>query len=226
MRRSSRLATIPAMALLFVGTVNASAQDDQEENNRLLSPDLCQVEPRAEEELISAFGLDAAPEAEGPVFERPGIPIPLGAPAPGEVIQGITETTREFFACNNAGDVPRIAALLSESGMFRFYGYGPRDEVADQRLREWASGATMPREENAYIRLLAVTDVSILPDGRVAAFVINNEPLLPPRGPETLLFIYSQNEAGTWQVDDYYDFTIVNPAGDGTPAAEGTPATE
>jgi hypothetical protein len=99
-------------------------------------------------------------------------------------------------------------------------------------MREWASGTTVPRDENAYIRLLAVTDVSILPDGRVAAFVINNEPLLPPRGPETLLFVYSQSEDGAWLIDDYYDFTIVNPAAagtptaDGTPTAEGTPATE
>ncbi len=221
MRRSSILSAIPAVALLLVGTVTAAAQEDEEETSRRLSPELCQVEPRAEEEIIAAFGLDAASVDEAPVFERVGISIPLGTLAPGEIIQGVTETTREFFACNNAGDVPRITALLSDAGMFRFYGFGPRREAADQQLRVWAGGATTPREENAYIRLLAVTDVSILPDGRVAAFVINNEPLLPPRGPETLLFVFVQGDDGGWLVDDYYDFTIIDPgAADATPVSE------
>ena len=221
MRRSSFLAAIPALALAVAGTVTAAAQDDQAEANRVLSPDLCQVEPRSEEELIAAFGLDAASAEEAPVILRAEIAIPLGQPAPGEVIQGVTDTIREFFACNNAGDVPRTTALLSESGMMRFYGFGPREEAVDQQFRAWAAGETTPREENAYIRLIAVTDVSLLPDGRAAAFVITNEPLLPPRGPEALLFVFSQGEDGRWLIDDYHDFTIIAPDGDtATPAAE------
>lgn len=221
MRRTSFLATIPALALAVAGAVNAAAQDDQAEANRVLSPDLCQVEPRSEEELIAAFGLDAASADEAPVILRAEISIPLGQPAPGEVIQGITETVREFFACNNAGDVPRTTAFLSESGIMRFYGFGPREEAADAQFRAWAAGEATPREENEYIRLIAVTDVSVLPDGRVAAFVITNEPLLPPRGPETLLFVFSQGEDGRWLIDDYHDFTIIAPDdGNGTPPAQ------
>jgi hypothetical protein len=226
MRRTSFLAVIPAMALVVAGTVSVAAQDDQEEANRVLSPELCQVEPRAEADLIALFGLEAASADEAPVIQRAEIAIPLGQPASGEVIQGITEAIRMFFACNNAGDVPRTTALLSESGILRFYGFGPRDEALDQQFRAWAAGETTPREENEYIRLVAVTDVSVLADGRVAAFVINNEPLLPPRGPETLLFVFSQAEDGSWLIDDYYDFTIIAPdsAAEGTP--EGTPATQ
>jgi hypothetical protein len=66
---------------------------------------------------------------------------------------------------------------------------------------------------------MTVTDASTLPDGRVAAFVIINEPLLPPAGPETLLFIFADQD-GQWLVDDWIDFSIV-PANFG---AEGTPA--
>lgn len=222
MRRTSFVAAIPALALAVAGTVSAAAQDDQPEANRVLSPDLCQVAPRSEEELVAAFGLDAASADEAPVILRAAISIPLGQPAPGEVIQGITETMREFFACNNAGDVPRTTAFLSESGIMRFYGFGPREEAVDARFRAWAAGEATPREENEYIRLLAVTDVSVLPDGRVAAFVITNEPLLPPRGPETLLFVFSQGEDGRWLIDDYHDFTIIAPDG----GDNGTPATE
>lgn len=220
MRRNSFLAAIPALALAVAGTVSVAAQDDQAETDRVLSPDLCQVEPRSEEELIAAFGLDAASAEEAPVILRAEISIPLGQPAPGEVIQGVTDTIREFFACNNAGNVARTTTLLSESGTMRFYGFGPREGAADEQFRAWAAGEATPREEDAYIRLLAVTDVSLLPDGRVAAFVITNEPLLPPRGPETLLFVFSQGEDDRWVIDDYHDFTIISPDADnGTPAA-------
>ncbi len=56
-------------------------------------------------------------------------------------------------------------------------------------------------------RLLAVTDVSLRPDGRVAAFAVINDPL-PPPGPETLLLVFAHEE-GRWLPDDWVDFSIV-----------------
>ena len=132
------------------------------------------------------------------------------------IIAGVTETTEHFFACTNAGDVPRLTALLTDAGIYRFYGFGPREESTDAQLRAWADGETTPREDGDYARLIAVTDVSMLPDGRAAAFVVINEPLLPPRGPETLLFVYALSDDGTWLIEDYYDFTIVAPEDEGT----------
>lgn len=225
MRRSSMLFAIPAAALLLAGSVSAFAQDDNPENNRTLSPDLCQVEPRSADELIALFGLDAASVDEAPVVEPAPIAIPLGQPAGPEVANAITQTVEQFFACTNAGDTARVTAMLSDIGVFRFYGFGPREPEVDETLRNQAAGATTPREDGTYIRLIAVTDVSILPDGRVAAFIVNNEPLLPPRGPETLLMVFSEGENG-WVIDDYYDFTIIAPEPEGTPEADGTPASE
>jgi hypothetical protein len=211
MRRFSILSAIPAVALIFAGSLGASAQDEEGERTNQLTPDLCVVEPRAAEDLIAAFGLEAASVDEGPALVAPEINVPLGDPAAADIITGVTATTEEFFACTNAGDTARLTALLTDYGVFRFYGFGPRDEAVDAQLRAWAGGEAAAREEGDFIRLIAVTDVSVLPDGRVAAFVVNNEPLLPPRGPETLLFIYSQGEDGTWLIDDYFDFTIVAP---------------
>lgn len=229
MRRSSMLFAIPAAALLLAGTVSAFAQEGEDEPNRALTPDLCQVEPRSADELIALFGLDAESVDEAPVIEPAPIAIPLGESASPEIVEAVTATVEQFFACNNAGDTPRITALLSDIGVFRFYGFGPREAEVDEVLRNRAAGTPEPREEGDLIRLLAVTDVSVLPDGRVAAFVVNNEPLLPPRGPETLLFIFSEGENG-WVIDDYYDFTIIAPEAEGTPEAspeaESTPATE
>lgn len=220
MRRHSFWFAIPAAAVLLMGTVDVRAQDDA--NDRDLTPDLCVIEPRAADNLIATLGLDAASADEAPVVERATVAVPLGEPVSAEVEAGVTDATRGLFACFNAGDVPRAASHLTDFGVTRFFGFGPREGEADQILRDRAAGTPEPRTEDAYIRLIAVTDVAMLPDGRVAAFVVNNEPLLPPRGAETLLFIYSQAEDGSWLVDDYYDFTIVAPAAAGTPEA-GTP---
>jgi hypothetical protein len=216
MRRFSLLSAIPAVALIFAGSIGASAQDTEDERTNQLSPDLCVVEPRAAEDLIAAFGLEAASVDEAPAFEPAEIVVPLGDPAAGDIIAGVTATTEEFFACTNAGDVPRLTALLTDAGVYRFYGFGPREEDTEAQLRAWAEGETNPREEDSFVRLIAVTDVSVMADGRVAAFVVNNEPLLPPRGPETLLFVYSLADDGTWLIDDYYDFTIIAPEDEGT----------
>ena len=216
MRRQSILFAIPAAAVLLGSAVSAGAQEDP--NNRTLTPDLCVAEPRAAEDLIATLGLDAASADEAPSSEPAEVSVPLGTQAGREVVEGVEAATRGLFACFNAGDVPRAAGYLTDFGVTRFFGFGPREGEADQILRDRATGVTEPRTEDDYIRLIAVTDVALLPDGRAAAFVVNNEPLLPPRGAETLLFIYSQAEDGTWLIDDYYDFTIVPPV-TGTPTS-------
>jgi hypothetical protein len=57
-------------------------------------------------------------------------------------------------------------------------------------------------------RLIAVTDESRLPDGRIAAFVIVNDPLTPPAGPEALLFVFAPHD-DAWLLDDLVRFLIV-----------------
>jgi hypothetical protein len=49
----------------------------------------------------------------------------------------------------------------------------------------------------------------MLPDGRAAAFVVMSEPLPPPGGAETMLYVFA-NEDGAWLLDDLIDFTIVS----------------
>ena len=64
-----------------------------------------------------------------------------------------------------------------------------------------------------------MTDVSVLRDDRVGAFVIIDEPLLASDGLETLLFIFA-NQNGNWLLDALADFTIVPMVA----GAEATPA--
>jgi hypothetical protein len=77
------------------------------------------------------------------------------------------------------------------------------------------AGTPVPRREEEHVRLVAVTDVSRLDDGRVAALALINEPVLPPYGQETLLLIFVWAEDRLF-IDDIIQFSVVPLVG-GTP---------
>jgi hypothetical protein len=99
---------------------------------------------------------------------------------------------------------------MTENGVRRAYWGLTIDAENRELARTRITAQPEPRAEDALVRLITVTDVSVLPDGRIAAFVVLNEPLLPPSGPETLLFVFA-NQDGQWLVDDWIDFSIVPP---------------
>jgi hypothetical protein len=210
MRRWQVLAIAPLAALLVTGPVLAqegTPEADGAENPRLVAPSECVAEPRSYEDI--AFILDL--EGEGaPAPALTQITPPLGEIAAVETSISIKEAARQVLACFNAGDIPRAAGLMTENGVRRAY-WGLTIDAENRALARTRIAATpAPRAEDALVRLITVTDVSELPDGRIAAFVVLNEPLLPPSGPETLLFVFA-NQDGRWLVDDWIDFSIVPP---------------
>lgn len=218
MHRWQALALAPIAALLLAGP--AMAQDDATptpgDNPRQISASECVVEPRSFDDLVAILDLNGA-----------GIPQPAATtitPPLGEIVDSATdlaikETAREVLACFNAGDIPRAAGLMTDNGVKRAYWGLTIDDENRQLAQTRLQAAAEPRIPEVYVRLITITDASLLPDGRVAAFVVINEPLLPPNGPETLLFIFA-NQDGKWLVDDYIDFSIVPP----NYGAESTPA--
>ena len=212
------LAIVLVAALLVTGS--ALAQDDAAEettgSTRLVAPEDCVTEPKPFEELATILALDGEGVAAPEVTQ---ITPPLGEIADAETTTAITEAAREIIACFNAGDVPRASALMTEGGVQRVYWGLSADEENRALARERLPAPPEPRASEFLVRLIAVTDPSMLADGRVAAFVLVNEPLLPPTGPETLLFIFA-NQDGQWLLDDLIDFSVapVVPAEAGTPA--------
>ena len=219
MRVWRALAIVPVAAMLVAGSAlaqDATPSPDENENPRLVDPSDCKSNPLPVDQLSTILGLDA----QGvPQPEYTTITPPLGTVVDNETAISIKDAAREVLACFNAGDIPRAAALMTDNGIKRSYWGLTINDQARQNAKNVLAQAPTPRNEDQAIRLIAVTDASTLPDGRVAAFLVINEPLLPPPGPETLLFIFA-NQDGTWKVDDFIDFSIVPPSG--TPAA--TPA--
>jgi hypothetical protein len=202
-----------ALALALTLTIGATgsvlAQDDAESQTsatRRIAPEACVSEPRPYEEIASILALDG----DGlPAPARTQISPPLGELADAATTTAIGDTAREVIACFNAGDIPRGAALMTDNGIQRvFWGL-----TIDQENRDLAQvripGPPERRADEFLIRVTAVTDVTMLPDGRAAAFVVMSEPLLPPGGAETMIFVFA-NEDGTWLLDDLIDFTIVS----------------
>lgn len=217
MRRWRALAIAPLATMLVTGTVLAqdgTPEADIEENPRMVAPAECVTEPRAADEIFTMLQIDG----EGvPAPDITQIQPPLGEVADSETTIAVKEVAREILACFNAGDIPRAAALMTENGVQRSYWGLTIDQENRELARERIAAAPEPRADEFLIRLIAVTDVSVLPDGRVSAFAVINEPLLPPGGPETLLFIFADQD-GRWLLDDFIDFSIVPPATEATPA--------
>jgi hypothetical protein len=213
------LAIVPIAAMLLSGPVMAqesTPESGESESPRLVAPEECanQVsEPRPYEEVATILNLDGEGVSEPAMTQ---ISAPLGEVAPSETAIGIEEVARTILACFNAGDILRAAALMTDDGVTRAYWGLTIDQENRELAIERLQASPEPRAEEFLTRLMTVTDVSTLPDGRVVAFVVFNEPLLPPGGPETLLFVF-ENEDGQWLVDDWIDFSIV-PANFGTEA--------
>ena len=218
MRGWQALAIVPLATMLVAGPAFAQEGTPDAggaEPPRLVDPSECKSEPRPFEEIAAVLNLDGDGIPEPPKTIQ--INAPLGEIVDSDTELAISEAAREFLACFNAGDVPRSAALMTENGIKRTFWGLTIDEENRGLARERIAAEPAPRIKDALARLIAVTDASTLPDGRIAAFVVINEPLLPPTGPETLLFIFA-NQDGQWLLDDYVDFSIVPPGfGEGTP---------
>lgn len=205
MRHRSVLAVVPVAALLLATPV--VAQDGTPTGEAGRAAGTCTVEPRPVDELMAAVGLDDSAVVATPEAVARGILAPLGTRADLETRLGIAATVQELYACLNANDVPRAAALMTDAGMVRFLGQPPGDEAGAAALRETLEAPPEPRAENEQARVVAITDQSILEDGRAVAFVVVNEPILPPGGAETLAFFFAEQD-GRWLLDDYIDFSL------------------
>ncbi len=197
------LAIVPLATLVLAGPAAAYQDDNDGTNPRVVSPEECVAEPRAADQIAVLLGL----AGEGIVPPAlPTITAPLGQNLDSEQAVPVQEAAREILACFNAGDIARAAALMTDNGVIRTYW----QLTETPELRSTAQeriGTVTPRPEPAQIRLVTVTDISLLPDGRAIAFVVINDPAAPQPGPETLLF-YFKDQDGTWLLDDWVDFSI------------------
>ena len=123
MRRLSILISVLALAALNVAFVPASvaaqATPDAGKERAVPAED-CQVEPRSSDELFALIGLAEGAEAATPAARTP-VPAPPWIAADKETAAAAEATAHEWVACINADDNLRLAALMTDAALTRFF---------------------------------------------------------------------------------------------------------
>ena len=178
----------------------------------VVDPALCTVDPRDPEALLDLwFPAGATPGAAVGTQEQPAeVTIPLGEPlGPDEtVVTGITLTVQEVLACFSAGDFPRALALFTDDLVMSF-GPGPGETRED--VAGFLDATPAPEPGAAPAELLAITNVMLLEDGRVGAFVVDRQVLGETAVTGTVFVIFEQG-GDRWLVDEVIEFPL--PAGE------------
>jgi ketosteroid isomerase-like protein len=210
----------PFLAILVLATVGTATGSAQEATPAALpavpDPSECRVEPRSLAEIVQTAATPTGGPGPGsgtatPVTVREldgdDFVAPEGEPADAETAAAVTATLREFFACFNAGDLPRLFGLYSDDFIRRDFAGASEEELAF--LAEAPAAAPMDQR----VTLVAVRDVQVLDDGRVGAFVDLIDPTSNQPAGETDFF-YLMEEDDRYKIDG---FAVVSAAG--TPAA-------
>ncbi len=109
---------------------------------------------------------------------------------------GVTATVHEVFSCFAAGDAPRAYALFTDD-LARQFGPEPGQTREDAIAFVEATPVQAPEEEQG--RILAITDVMLLDNGRVGAFVVDEA--------GTAYVIFEQT-GDRWLVDEVIEFSF------------------
>jgi META domain len=161
---------------------------------RAVVPAECQVQPYPLAELAGLRDLPGEVSASTP--SAIVIAVPLGPEAPERTVTAVNETVLGYLACRNAGDLPRAAVYLTDAGTRRILG---------RAVALAATPVVLPPQTRT--RLIALTDVTILPDGRVAAIALINDPRSLPRGRQTVLLFFVWEDESLL-IDDLIGFTV------------------
>jgi mono/diheme cytochrome c family protein len=160
----------------------------------------CLIAPRTLDGIAAMAGTPpaAAPPTPAAVTDQP-VPDPVRA--------AITDTARELVACSNAGDSMRRLALYSDNRLRQSYPDGPTPAL--ERMAQ----APLPVPEFERVALLGLDDVQMMADGRVAARVTIDNPLLHTHGlatpgvnpqEDSAMIVFAQ-QGDRWLIDGFLD---------------------
>ena len=142
--------------------------------------------------------------------------MPAGEPADEATVAAVTATLHEALACLNANDSLRFLALFTDEMIHVFVALDPLPPEAVPMLA--ASPVASPPEQR--LGYLAVHDVVVLPDGRVASLGDTYDPTQEPFGMGTDFAIFAK-VGDQWLIDTLIENVVIVEAipVSGTPVA-------
>jgi hypothetical protein len=161
------------------------------------APDECQIEPWQGPLFPESSGR-IPPATPAPLQTAPAPPFtpPEGEPADAETIAAVSATAREAIACRNANDLPRAYALFTQEMVTALFG-GPA--TIDPEIMAALVEEQRPVPRRQRLAITDVTEVTLLPDGRVGAIIATSAPRREFRD----YLIFEQDPAtGQWLIDE------------------------
>ena len=137
-------------------------------------PSECTIEPRNMDHLLDLWfsgELDSSMVYASARCEIYAEFLPVGLPADNATTEAVIQVVEAYFSCRAANDFPRALAYFTDD-MVRAFGPDPfrsREEVL-----AWIEANPVPEPAAEPGRILAITNVMSLSDGRIGAFVIND----------------------------------------------------
>jgi hypothetical protein len=212
------LAALLGTALTGRGAHRALAQDATPSTALdVPGPEECRVAPRDAAALVSILATPTAATPEAPTVSS-ATDLPQGEPVDEATLAAISETTRQFVACINAGDTFRSLAVVTD-GFLRqqLGGLTPTEEqlaALEEQLTVAAAASPIALEAASQGGLVEIGDVRRLADGRVGAVVVVGA-AGAGTPPDTAFFVFLEADE-RWLVDEIVPLTA-SPVGTPVP---------
>jgi hypothetical protein len=164
------------------------------------------VAPRSLAELQTLL---ATPASATPVPASPTpVALPTGTPVDAATAEAVTAAIRQLIACLNAGDYWRLLATYSDRYV-QIFLQAYVDPTTGLTQETYDSYATPhPLDPTRYTGLLEIGPIVLLPDGRIAAAAVADDPGdgQPPR--QSIFYLVKNGDR--WQIDDFAYMPIAN----------------
>lgn len=191
----------PAPTSVLAGTTAPTAPLAAPPTQGSVDPSECRAEPRPVEEILvplatprAARVAEATPSAGASGIRLPP-ELPEGPPVDPATATAVHAVWREFWACVNADDLRRQAALLSDDGVRHWVG--TEGSVA-LFAAELVSTQPLPPDDRERVWPLAA--LRMLPGGRVGGLVDPGGGAAPEyAGKNHVIFV---QEDGRWLIND------------------------
>jgi hypothetical protein len=205
-----------AAVLAVVMAASAAAQDATPAAGAMtfpITPDpaACQVEPRSTDELLALwYTPEGSPvPAATPTWgaQTTSLTLPVGPPADQATASEVVSVVSELFGCFATGDFIRGTALFTDD-LVRSFGGEPGTTMEEARAFLEATPTT---EMDGMVdeRVIAITDVMDLGDGRVGAFVVDES-----GGQLDTVYAIFERQDDRLLIDEIIDFAP-RPGGEG-----------
>lgn len=184
-------------------TVAQEATPAAEPFPMVADPADCTGEPADVNALLDVwYGAGASPVAmtdgsDGTASTE--ITVPVGSPATDAVTAEVISVVHGVFSCFAAGDAARAFGYFSDDLAREF---GPEPGTPREDAEAFMTGTPQPEAEDERSTIVAITDVMMLSEGRVGAFVVEGF-----AGQTLTSYAIFVQQDDRWVVDEIIEFS-------------------